>query len=448
VHLTLRGEEKGEFQDLLRGARVDPRGETYKFQLLEYALRAHRSLLIHEWAHVFQLATYPALLLRSARAGRVMNGLASYLAQNPGHHPLPLNPQMDEAWRASRMIGTLAFRVSVEKTGVRFTPEIDNPVSRGMLTERDLLEEDATVMQYRAEIGGHGNGAAYRNWLWEKPRYTRLFSFLSAHLGEDAAFRLLPILVRCAYRTTRPLTGFMTSLATLMHEGPALYDDREQDGTLEEVLLSDLKTKLGHVEPDALDMQVPELDDPKGVIDEAGMEQLAQRHMHLPASLLTHIDLHGADDQRGVARKAMREPWAFFKRGEDDYDPRLFDFLPPAIVISLDDPSFPAGSTLLLISPFFAKTPFPTTPEFSYADWLNPMLKSRLLSNSLKGTAGANSRCPHAECAYHASGLCEGWMTVPSAAVECEFPEFFTRSTKHRLSSDGVALVPVPTEEG
>ena len=443
VHLTLRG-EGGVFRELVEAARSDPHDLSFKAALVSYSWSAHRTLVLHEWAHVLQLATYPALFLRSARAARAMIGPAAYLATNPGPHPLPLGFVMDERWRMSDLLATAGIRPVVGRTGMELQV-VEDRVGRGILTERDLLEEDATVFQYRAEIAARGSGRAYRNWLRESPRYSRVFVFLARHFGDEAALRLLPILARVAFRTTRPLEGFFTSFGTLMHEGKGFYADPDiGDGELEEILLENLRTPLGSIEPGQLTMQTPEFDDPKGVIDEPALADLVRRYRQLPIALLTEIDLHGSDDQRGVARAALRSPEDLLDRLNWEEDTRPPDFLPPITTIALADPDFPRGASLMAISPLHAAAEFPGVAGQTYAQWTSTMLKGRMMWRAIRETPeGPTTNCPHEACAYHRTGLCRGWMTIPAAADDCEFPEFLVHTTKHGLSADGMALEPV-----
>jgi hypothetical protein len=435
VHLTLRGLDE-PFQDLVEVARSAARAESFKTDLYMYAWTAHRSLMVHEWAHVLQLATYPLLFLRSARAARLMIAGSVYLAGNPGRHPLPLRYGMDERWLLSNMLGTVGFTVELVENGLRLTPVPPGTVRRGVMTERDLIEEDATVFQYRAEIAGRGRGAPYRNWLRERPRYSRLFSFLAQQLGDDRALRTLPMLVRVAYRTTRPVQAFFEGLGTLMFVG------EEDDDVLESVLLDALRESLGSIGAGVLTMAQPELDDPAGVIEDAAFEELVGSYGQLPIAPLARINLSGTDEQRGTAGAALRAPWEFFDRWKQEFDDRLIDYLPPAITVALDDPRFPAGSTLLTISPMLHRTPFPIEGS-NYGEWTSATLKARLMWRAvMEGATEPNARCPHVSCRYHPTGLCNGWMTVPATQEDCEFPDFLRYTTKHELSADGLALEP------
>ena len=440
VHLMLRGQD-GAHAALLDGA-VRRRSDTeFKAGFYAYAWTEHRSLMNHEWAHVLQLTSYPFLFLRAARSARMMVGPARYLAGHPGRHELPIRFEMDEQWMWSSMLGTFGFVATVMADSVQIDPVAPGTIRRGVLTERDLIEEDATVFEYRSEIAARGRGTAYRNWLRERPHYSRLFSFLAQQFGADGALRVLPMLVRIAYRTTRPLESFFRAFGTVMIEG--LPADPEGDATLEELLLEDLRQRLGTIGPGALTMQRPELDDPAGVIEDDAFMELIDGYLQLPIAPLARINLAGTEDQLGVASAALASPWEFFDRRTQLFDERLGDYLPPVITVALDDPQFPAGATLLVVSQLLRDMPFPIEGT-TYEDWATSTLKARLMWQAIMdGASGPNARCPHHDCPYHPTGLCHGWMTMPATADDCEFPDFMRYTTHHALSADGLALEPV-----
>jgi len=377
-----------------------------------------------------------------------MVGPGVFLSTNPDRYPLPLRFQMDAEWQLSSMLSTIPFRAVVGEHDIR-TEVAKSNVGRGILTERDLLEEDATVFQYRAEISGPGLGRAYRNWLREQPRYSRLFSFLGLHFGSaDAALRLLPVMVRAAFRTTRPLESFLKIFGTIMHEGVDFFVDVPTDEDLEDLFLIDLRSKLGAVTADDLSMQKPESGDPQGVIEEEPFLSLIDRFPQLSISPLSNLDARGATGKGGLAREALRHPERFFDRRDPEPREDLLAYWPPAMTISLDHPDFPRGATLLALSPLLHETVVPGLDGRTYAEWTQSVLKNRMLWREvLAGAAGVNSRCPHSACGYHESGLCHGWMTVPAKADDCEFPQFLSLITKHRLSTDRTALEPAPELE-
>jgi hypothetical protein len=354
---------------------------------------------------------------------------------------------MDEDWALSSVLSTIAVRAVVDEAQVELEV-VEDQVGRGVLTERDLLEGDATVFQYRAEISGRGLGRAFRVWLRERPRYTRLFSFLATHFGDDAALRLLPIMVRVAFRATRPLEAFFGRFATIMHEGADFFLGLEMDDVeLEDLFFTDLRSKQRSVDPDQISMQSPEWDDPPGAIDPETFAEIVRRYPQLPVAPLTKLDLDGEEGQRGVAREALRYPERFFDRRQRSFDPRLQDYLPPAITIALDDPEFPQNSTLLALAPVLERTQVPGLSGITYAEMTNIWLKSRWVWREiLTGEAGPNQRCPHAGCVFNPTGLCRGWLKVPRQPEECEFPDFFSQTTRHRINADGSALEPLVAE--
>jgi hypothetical protein len=444
VHLTLR-DVGGEFHELVESSRGSDRDDDYRSGLYEYAWTRHPSLLIHEWAHVLQLATYPLLFLRAARRARIMVGIPTYLAQHPDEYPLPLGFELDASW--ATVVSTIPFITAVTDEGIDYRPVTDGSVRRGMLSERDLVEEDATVFQYRAETGASERGAAYRRWLHEGKHYRQLFSFLARHFeDDDDALHALPLLARVAYRTTRPIEAFVRSFAYLLSVG--LPADPSEDEELESELFDHLRDAMGSVDPSALTLARADIDDPVGVIEPGTFVRLAASFEQLPIAPLAQINLDGNAEQRGVATRALAEPWDFFERGEAAYDPRLGDYLPPAIIVALDDPGFASGSSVLAFSDLLRSTPFGPAQAISYAEWTSVLLQTRWLSKAvIDGATGPNPSCPHDGCEFHPTGLCHGWHPVPNRPADCQFPTFLTATTKHRLRADGSVLEPIARRE-
>jgi hypothetical protein len=119
-----------------------------------------------------------------------------------------LSQECMETWT----ISTIRYRITLGERTARWTFANPGEIGLNILTETDLLEEDASVFQYRTEIGTSGTGAGYSRWLKEKARYTMTFALLRRIFGAEDAFLALSPLVRAAYSTTWPMTTFMALL--------------------------------------------------------------------------------------------------------------------------------------------------------------------------------------------------------------------------------------------
>lgn len=444
IHLLVGGADP-RAEELLRLAERDPTDTDFKFGLADYAWARYRGLFAHEWAHVSQVASYPYLFLRAARQARMMVGAGVYLEQNPGRYPLPLDLATDPSWADSNVLSDIPVKFAFTEDGIATQAVPGRATGRNTLTELDLIEEDAQLFQYRVEIGSRGNGRAYSRWLIEAPRYNRAFSTLRRHLGEDAAYRALHPLVKVAFRTTRPMLAFAMGLAVLKTDGEVLSEWHLHD-LLEAVVARRFAEEAGRVEPSALSAQVPELDDPAGLLPDDALKLLLEMGRQLPVAPLTELHLNGDDEQRGALTRMLDTPWEVFQGRRAPLSDLAENFLPPGIVIRLAAPTFPRGATLVIVSPLLVQTPFlladPSGP-FNYADWFHEVFRSRSLWKTIaSGARGANPSCPHTGCRAHATGLCHGWFPVPRRAEDCQFFLFFRSTTKHDVATDGSTLVP------
>ena len=445
IHLLVGGADP-RADELLQLAMEDPSHNDFKFGLADYAWRRHRGLFAHEWAHMLQVASYPYLFLRAARQARIMVGQGVYLESHPDAHPLPLRLAMDSSWEDSNVLSDIPVKFTFTATGVATKAVPGQATDRNTLTERDLIEEDAQLFQYRVEIGSRSNGRAYSRWLTESSRYSRAFATLRRHVGEDIAYRALHPLVKQAFQTTRPILAFAMGLAVLKADGDVLSEWHQHD-VLETVLAHRVADDSGTVELASLSMLAPELDDPAGLLPDDTLELLLENGRQLPVAPLTELHLRGDADQRGGLTRILDAPWELFQRRQTQVPELAQAFLPPGIVISLAAPSFPRGKTVVIVSPQLIETPFPLvgpSAPFTYYDWFLVVFRGRALWKAIaSGAQGANPGCPHTECRAHTTGLCHGWIPIPRQAEDCQFFDFFRRTTKHDVASDGSTLVPL-----
>ncbi|GAA4605243.1 hypothetical protein BJY16_005311 [Actinoplanes octamycinicus] len=425
--------------DLLAAAAADPASPHYKNGVLLLAWEPYRSLLAHEWAHVLQVASYPYLFLRAARHGRVMIGISVALEAAPGEYPIPLPFRLDEQWSTSSVLSQLPVRVEITEDGVAIEPVDPGLIARGVVTELDLLEEDAQIFQYRAEIGARGNGRSYRRWSRERPRYERLFLLCARHLGTEPAYRALPVFVRLAFRTTRPLRAFFTCLAVVLKYGPDDLTGWDTLPTLESILQDQLVAEFGLLAADAVSMDHPEVADVEGVLPPDALAVLRRRGRQLPASVLTGMEI-----EDGVVSEFLTEPWRFLPRGGNP-TPAALRLMPPLLVVELVGADFPVGSTVLALSPELRGSSPIDVPGASYLDWTPEIYRTRSVWKAVAaGARGPHPRCPHTACRVHRTGLCHGWFPFPADFEDCRFRPFLRHTTKHDVAADGTHLVPVP----
>jgi hypothetical protein len=425
--------------------RIDASPETdYTLGMYHYAWEHHRMILVHEWIHILQVATYPWLFLRAARALRRLPAPFALLRSQPGKWDLPLRFAPIPEYADSRELETVAVRITVEGEGLRYRPVLSTRL-RGVLTEQDLVEEDATVAEYRIEIGGSGNGASYRHWLTERPHYQRTFSLLSQHMSDDAALLVLPILVRVAFQTTRPIESFARGLARVLLDGPEVWTDPVHVNNLEKVLLDEALTRLGVADDRSTSFLSHAISDQPGFITADQFGVLLTETAHLPVSLLGRWSRDDDASQDGTPYLVgvLREPWRDFGRRAGQISETLGRYMPPGTTIELDDPAFPIGQTVLIVSPALVDECLPGQNELTYRHVIIEGLRTRMVTDALTGEREPHHRCPHQTCPVHQTGLCRGWIPIPRTFADCQFPGFFQAASGHWLDDTGRALVPV-----
>lgn len=445
VVLVLRG-QKEDLATLLPATRELSAEAKIHFaaSLDDFAWTYSRSTVIHEWAHLLQAASYPQLYLRAVRNARVVAERWNYLRARPGVYALPLQLRPRERWLLSSMLSTALVKISVGDQSVEMTWVEEGELGRGFLSEHDLIEEDASILQYKVEIGAPGNGAGYRRWLAEGKHYERAFSLLSRHLGsDDFAYQMLPSMVRAAFRVTRPLDAFATLLATIIPEGPDVFcSPGEQVVTswLHDLFVSVLTGKFAPADENSVNFEVPALDDAPGLISQDQMNRFVAATSSLPLHLLAKWNI----EKGNYLDEVFLTPWQHFGRRAREITPDLQRFRPPLTSFLVDHPDFYGGHGLNVVSPAAAAAE-PPGNEAGYTNisYIRNYFQFKLLADAYDGTRRPLRTCPHEACVFHDSGLCDGWISIPSKFEECGFPDFFKNLTKYQISADGRSVSPI-----
>ncbi|MGE0470926.1 MAG: hypothetical protein AB7L09_14940 [Nitrospira sp.] len=446
IRLTLEGNPI-ELDHLIREFGEGMRNIDSKMKVIRWAWFNHRSLILHEWAHIFQAATYPYLFIRAARAGREFVGIPVFLRANKDIYQLPLKMKMDERWSYSKLLSTTPVRLKIHTRHLEYEPILSN-FRRGAITERDLIEEDATVFQYRAEISSAGNGAAYRNWLREKPSYSRLFGLLSEQFGGDVSLALIPILARVAFKTTRPLECLMQSIAILKADKSILPTEPADEHT-EDALSIAIESRFGRLSDSVPDMMSPEFDDLRGFLPNDYFRSLTDRYSHLLVAPMAQSSISQSRTDEPFLVNVLRKPWTFFDRKDKDLPKNLAQYLPPIMTILPVHPEYRHDWTVIFFSPELDNVTIPDGmlpggKTGTYLDLAKETLRARSVwKEILNGANGDNLRCPHTICHIHNTGLCHGWFPVPKTHRDCGFNEYFETTTLHQIASDGLKIEPL-----
>ncbi|WP_344217642.1 hypothetical protein [Kribbella sancticallisti] len=404
----------------------------------QVALHLHSSLFFHEWAHTLQVAAYPNLYRRAAVQARPIGAYWNTLRGRPQEWQLPLNLQLRDDYVMMSMLGTVAARLEINDRGVGLTPVPEGTLRRGVLTENDLVEEDAQVLQYRVEIGGAGSGRSYRRWLSEGQRYSRAFSILSQHMSDGQALRLLPRMVRAAFHTTRPLNAFASLLGTILHEGPDLFSDLD-DAFSRTLLVDHLQGVYGDVDQEWADIRK---DEPErlAVVSPERHRALVENTPHLPVRWYAGWNADPATG--GFLDKYLATPWKYTGRGGDRLDDELSRFQPPLLLVLVDHPDRNLAAQTVKVSPSL-KDLESEELGVSVRTLLMEVFRSKLLSDTRLAVRPPFAACPHATCPYHPTRLCDGWIPLPKRQEDCLFPEYLRGNTGHTLDQAGKHLVPL-----
>ena len=403
-------------------------------------------LFVHEWSHIFQVASYPLLYLRAARQGRLLAQWAKAVAALPDGTELPIIGALDRRAQQSDLIEVVPVRLTPEPQGIRSEAMTSRRPRRGVLQELDLVEEDATVFQYRVEIGSRGTGHGYRRWLSERARYSSVFSFLSTFATDDQALALLPVFARIALRTLRPLESLAALLTDVVRDGADTYTrdfpDEDWDEWAEDFFTRRLLERM----PTAATIEDRffgfAIEDPQEYIDDAAFERLLEITPHLPMGLLARW----SRDEAQLLQSVMRAPWKFIDR-DNNVDTRLERFRPPLSVYILT--GNPSGQKAILHLPSDAMRNTPAPQAFQVTGG-EPVLMKTLVHEAWRGKGMLDASlgrrtspiaCPHAECRFHAFRMCDGWTSIPPVPEDCDFPDWILGLTGKDVSQDGRRLI-------
>lgn len=416
-------------------------------RVAKYVWERNPGVLAHEWAHILQTATSPLLHLRAARQGRMLPHLLNSITELPEGTELPVLAHLHEDWHWASLLEAIPARLTPTDVGIAMSAGTDLQPRRGMLRELDLVEEDATVFQYRVEVGSRGTGPGYRQWLTEKPRYSALFAFLADLFGDDDhALQLIPVICRVCFATTRPLESLGAVLTDVIRDGSDVYTqefpDPDWDEWAESFFRDRLLDRFGPASDESVDMRATALGDTSGVITDDAHAELVTRTPHLAVSLLAGWN----SDDGDLLDDVLRHPWMFIERRGQGWDSRLERYVPPVMsyrFVAEDD-----SDSLVLVAPSAAmrSTPAPAAftdvqPGLKMTALLLEGLRGRALVTSALGVRIPLAECPHAGCRFHSTGLCRGWVPVPETPEACDFPVFLSATTRRTVSSDGRFLI-------
>ena len=438
--ITVRLDVPSADFDGIRADSVNKDG--FHERLASYAWQVAPGLLSHEWAHIMQVSAYPLLLLRAARQGRLIPGMITAIAGLEVPAGLPAVLRLDDDWHFSSLIETLPIRLHAADQGIRMEAVETLDPRRGTLRELDLVEEDATIFQYRVEIGSPGTGPGYRRWLIERPRYSAIFSFLTDFMTDDQALQLIPVICRVCFATIRPLESLAVILSDLVQFGADTFTSDyaydEWDATAEDLFRDRLRGRYPIASAESVDFRLSAMHDAQGLITAEQHARIAEVSPHLVASLLAQW----SQDDNGLLTAVLRHPWQFFERRGRGWDTRLDRYAPPVTVYDLRA----AEDRQLIVIATSEAMKQQRAPVFLGADiglptLLLETLRRKYLVDAALGQSPPVPECPHTHCRFHRTLLCRGWFPIPADAAACDFPEWFGDNAGLTVTDDGQWLI-------
>jgi hypothetical protein len=414
----------------------------YVALLTAYIDSFHHTLVMHEWCHVLQALVYPGLFFRCVREFQFVNGILSALRHDLSQS-VPARFVLPEAVQYVWTSQLQPFRIEITDIGENRSgpaPEGDQPRPNN-LTENDLLEDDACVFQYKAEIAGPGTGAGYARWLRERRRYTMTFKLLERMLGEESAFIALPALVRAAFSTTQPMSVFAALLAFLVRDR-TLPEDVGSDMTMTLImnLLLDCNLKAGRPDPS----RSPYDEELLYIDPHSHAEFVAYSVLHPLWPLARRLWPGKGDGGRELKARFLRLPHEKLNRRSGATDPDMMIYWPPATVVRLVHPDVSIRDSVLLFSEQYAGVDCAFMPGVKYPAYRTEVIARRSLAMSMATDfyRSAAHNCHHSGCQFFPVELCKRWLKVPEDPGDCEFPGFVQDVTTRRLNPDSTLVRP------
>jgi len=435
-----------EVVELLTAARRDrklssERRDEFLHGLMGWVRLRHYPLLAHEWGHSLQVLTHPALFLRCLREFSAVCSVADELRKAPYATPLRLFP--DASWVEGLVMPTIPVRLSVNEDGEPAAEPATARTRRGDLSEADLLEDSASIFQYKAEIGSEGSVDGYRRWLGEgrKYLYAKTFDFLSALLTPADAYIALSPLVMAAYRTTWPVHSFISLLAKTLAHCPAppatLGSDRYW--LFLQLMLEDALDTGRTPEPRR---HLHEEDEQRRIDRSAVLAMAAGMPGH-PMSAIVSL---AYENEASIDRleEAILHPYLAFDRRARDAHEWLQPFRPAVTAFRMFDAGMSPAETVLYISPTVVNGTF----QPGEANWQEHLIQLMQIKTFVFAVATPFLKafphtCPHTECGFHELDLCRGWMNIPEEWRACTFPKWLENVMNRQVDADRKMLLPV-----
>lgn len=439
-----------EVRDILSAAQNRHTSEKARMEYVERVLRYvenfHRTLLVHEWCHILQAISYPALYMRCCRELHFVTRTLSELRKIDQEMPLQLRPS--EEWKTTIDMPVLFYRILIDENGkVKLTQGDSSFPLETDLTESHLLEEDASVFQYKVEIGSEGTGSSYRQWLKERSRYTMVFRYLRSILGEENAYVALQPLVRTAFSTTWPMPTFANLLGWTIRNGKSFPTDLGTESYF--LFLQNSVKESATFKRDVPSVYDPATKDQLSYLGDSEFRSVIEGTEYHPLHLLAKT-LHDKGTSSKESTDLLSSPYRAFPRDQHNVSDEIMEYFPPLTFFRIIDPRVSTGESLSMVAPRFAGKRLPFLQEMTYHEYLIEMMNEKhlvwsMLTNYLDSDP---HNCYHTTCPFYPANLCRRWPKIPRSFDDCEFPEWFARVTGHNLDPKAEKLRRVGIRKG
>lgn len=417
--------------------------EEYIDTTLNYLLENHKELFAHEWCHILQGLAYPGLFLRTVREmWMVENILGAFRSSDAERLTIPqeLTGQYKKFFYGPTLLYSMQGLANGTALELRGVP---SDQLRGLeFSEIQLLEEDASIFQYKVMIEAEGDGQGYRRWLRHQPRYSSIFNMLRRFFDDQGAYIALPPLVRYAYSTTRPVETFALltarSIGTFGSRGLATTDVDAYSDWLRNLLPNVVAPPNMYI----VNARESGVNDPNILIDVSMIERIHSQADRHPLYRQMQLLLNNSEMGHKI-RYALLHPFLMLNFCKKTVDLEVVEYLPPLTHIRIHHSDLRIADSLFRVAPVLAGKPTPFMGDLRYDEWLPEFIGRKHLAISLMTDLMADKlhNCHHTGCPLYASGLCRRWYKIPIRPEDCEFPAMMEIATYYRYDTGSNALV-------
>jgi len=392
-------------------------------------------LRAHEWCHILQGFTYPALYLRSLRELEFVHAVLNHV-RSAADIQRPFRFESDPEWLATiRGPQEHIYRLWFDDKTFVMEPGDRGSPTREDVSETDLLESDAMIFQYKVEIGDEGTGQDFDRWLLQPRHYARAYKLVARHLGSQNAYVALPALVRASYETTWPVTVFAHLLELTLQTETNLPSQVGLDDYYQG-LSRFVQTNIPRAS-DGPSPEEPSREEPLARLDDDALAVLADKGRYSPLTpyvkqyLERRVTFRGSDYPRWLFHpQEFLKPNAV-RAGDDGPD----SFRPLLTRTRVVDPAYRPGQSILEFAPEIRGRPWPFLPQMTYEQFVMDSLRYKQLAFEITVSRYRDIPhwCPHTQCEWHDLYLCRRWAQVPKEYRTCWFPKWFEVATLHTL---------------